>query len=217
MSKTLIIVGLVLAALFPLLLLVVNRSFYAKRLVSRIGESLEKKLSNKFSVASEIEGYTITLVDTAYLEWVAENKKIFTPNAIVDPRVYQGFPDLNLKYSISKVKFVFLEELDRPMSIIVEGDGRDSPLVILGKGDFSVEGDTLVIRVSLNLSQINDESISGKFSFEDAFLRTAVSTMYYSVGLLDPLSENKALLEVKQNILDYLYGGIFSWPFRIEK
>jgi|GEM_PF-6389803 len=44
----------------------------------------------RYSVESDVPGYTMKLTDTKFLDYVSENIGIFKPDAVVDPESYQG-------------------------------------------------------------------------------------------------------------------------------
>ena len=86
-----------------------------------------------------------------------------------------------------------------------------------GKGDYQVEGNTLVVHVWLNWPALNKNVVTRDFSPEDTFLRTAIWTLQYAVGFQSLGSVNpKSFAAIDQDMQNNLYSGIFPWPIQIK-
>jgi hypothetical protein len=174
-----------------------------------------KVLTHSYSAKSELPTHSLTLVDSQYLEYVTSNLHVFGPQAIIDPRVYQGFSDIKTRYTVKSIQFILVNSVEKPVGVIVEGGGK-IPFAMVGQGIYSIDGTVLTIRVALNMPEIQ-KSMTRKFSLEDVYLRTAVNTLYYALGVSDPKENQSSLLAMKKQIEDYLYTGVFQWPLRIER
>jgi hypothetical protein len=80
------------------------------------------------------------------------------------------------RYTVSHLKFELVPTLDRYM--IGLGGSTD----FAGRGVYAVEGDTLVVRVSINEEQLEKGKAIGQFAMEDMFLDTALQTLIYATG-----------------------------------
>ena len=79
-----------------------------------------------------------------------------------------------------------------------------------------MEGDTLVIRVSLNEEEVTKSNVPARFALEDMFLDTALQTLIYAMGKPgEPISPAE-LSKVQKAIKDNIPSGIFPRPIRIE-
>lgn len=172
--------------------------------------------TDRYRVQSSAEGYTLTLADTRYLDYVTAQLNLFAPDAIADPRMYSGIKDAK-RMQVSQVQFVLVREVDRTLSTIVEGNGRETPVTILSNGDYDVQDDTLIIRVAVQFEALKRSPLTKKFAWENAFLRAAVNAMYYALGDTDPQANRRELVRMKADIDQNVYTGLFSWPFRIEE
>lgn len=206
-----VVIGVTTAVLLllPLGLLFLRHPAVKEMLPSFLQKTQKEVKSPRYSAESQVSGYTLKLVDTSYLDYVAENLGIFGSQAIVDPRVYQGFPDLTLRHTVSHVRFLLVPIVTHPLFSVW---GKDN---LATRGDYRVEKDTLVVNVFVDPAQIT--GLLGKFFLEDAYLRTALSTMYYAHGLVNNRPNLRETLKIKSDIQDILHAGIMPWPIRIEQ
>jgi hypothetical protein len=207
--------GIIAVFVFPVLIFIV-RSPKITTLFPVIPRlSGNKGSSHNYSAKSEVPTHSLTLVDSQYMEYMTSNLHAFEPQAIIDPRVYHGFSDIKTRYTVKSIQFILVNSVEKPVGVIVEGGGK-IPFAMVGQGIYSIDGTVLTIRVALNMPEIQ-KSMTRKFSLEDVYLRTAVNTLYYALGVSDPKENQTALLAMKKQIEDYLYTGVFPWPIRIER
>lgn len=205
------IVALILIAL-PFILYMLSRSTFPIQLATLFRKPQKSIESNRYSVRSDIPGYRIKLVDNAYLDYVTQSLGIFGAHAVTDPRTYRGFPDLTLRHTVSKVQLVLAPKID-PFIVAISGKND-----FLGRGDYRVENDTLIISISLNMDELGSGAKGGQFAIEDAYVQTLGSIWYYAHGISDNMEVNgEALGKITSDIKEYLHSGVLPWPIRIEK
>ena len=202
-GKVLAIIGICVALSLPLVLLLLNNPRVATLLPTAVRFSRSNDLSKRYSAQSEVPGYSLRLIDTSFLDFTVSKMDVFAPKAIIDPRFYQGYTDVKLRSTVSNVRFVLSPTVDHPVSFIVSGDGRTTPVVMVGQGSYSVQGDTLVITVSLDVAQLTT-GLAGKYFLEDAFLRTALCTMYYAHGLPNNRPDPAVTAKIQREMQTYL-------------
>jgi hypothetical protein len=84
------------------------------------------------------------------------------------------------------------------------------------RGDYVIEGSTLVIRVSMNFNEQGNTG-AGANQREDVFLRAALLTMYYAHGLVDGGTNAVAFKTIQDEVKKYVYDGVFVWPFQVKQ
>lgn len=199
----------------PIALVVLRNPAIFTQLPPFLRKSKDNTLSPRYSAESSVPGYSLVLVDTTYLTQLTNKFNAFDDNAIVDPRTYRGFSDLKLRHTVSSIRFLLVPDIKNPIYAAAAEKRGDSPRVIWGKAEYAVEGDTLVVRVFLDIPQLNSGLIP-KFALEDKYLQMASQAFLYSTGYTDQRAHAQALVDI-EGMKDYLYKGVFPWPFRIEK
>lgn len=209
MKRVVLIVGVLLLILSPFVLLVLRNPAVSTQ-ISRV---LPKPDSNteRYSITNETSDYTIRVVDTAYFDYLTEDMDIFKENGVIDPRVHKGFPNIVTRYNISHIRFVFAPTLER---YLLGVSGKND---FAGRGDYELDGDTLIIKVSVDPDEVEENLLIGQFLLEDMFVRTAAQTLYYAHGLSDLRANAEAFLNIKNDITEYLYTGVFAWPISITR
>ena len=208
-ERVLIVVGIFVAILLPILVFILNTPKLNTQLPVFLRYSGHQIVSPSYSAKSEVPGYTLTLTDTRYLDFVTETFGIFGMQAIVDPRVYHGFPDIKLRYTVSHIQLILVPTVDTPLALI---PGRTT---FIGRSDYQVDGDTLVVRVSLDFAELT-KNPTGPNLFEDTFTRAALPAFYYAHGLSDGKTNSGTFDTIRRSIQDYLNNGLFGWPVKIE-
>jgi hypothetical protein len=208
-------VALLAAIIFPLTLYIV-RSPKVMTLLPVLMRTQSSRIS-RYSVRSDVKGYTLSLVSPDYLDYTTASLNIFTPNAVADPQMYHGQKGAVKRTQISHIKFVLVEEVDDPITAIVEGDGQKIEMVVVSTGDYDIQDDTLVVRVAVQFSKFSLLMLTSKFGWEEAFLRCAINTMYYALGTADPVADQEKLVHIKKDMEKNVYSGLFVWPFRITE
>lgn len=201
-----IVLGILL--LLPMVLVVVQRRNSSTNSVATWPLTKKTQSPERYTVTSDDPRYTITLLDTRYLDYVADNVGIFTPQGVVDPESYQG--GSRALHTISRVKFAIVPAIAK---LLVAVPGQKE---LASMGDYTVQGDTLVIRVSFNPAETVALG-SGQHALEDMFLRAALQTVHYAHGLsTDPRVNAETFGNIQSGIKEYLYNGVLPWPIRIE-
>ena len=213
--RILVIAGFVMAILLPLVVFVISNPMISTQLPVALRLRGQNVVSPRYSVQSEVPSYTINLENTQYLDYMTTKLKVFDDHAIIDPRYYQGYRDISVHYTISHIRFVLVPTIENPISMVTQQDVTGAHISVVGKGDYSVENGTLVVRVMLNTGVLTYNTLIPKFSLEDKFIHTVLDTLYYAHGLSDPLTNAHSLYDIYQNMKDYLYSGIFIWPVQI--
>jgi hypothetical protein len=210
MRKTLIVIAIIIIFLLPLVLLFISNPKVSLFLAPLRQSGSNKAITvQKYSAVSEVTGYTIKLVDTKYLDYLTESMGIFDKQAIVDPRIYLGFKDIKTRYTVSRIRFVLAPKVD---SLMVALSGKKT---FLGIGEYRIEGDTLVLPVSLDFVQLTTGPLAAKLALEDTYLRAVGMVLYYAHGITDNETNVKAFTKLKSDIQEYLYAGIFPWSIQI--
>lgn len=206
--KTILIILLFIGLLaFPIVLVVIRKPEIFTFLPSRTHQT-----TARYSTESTLPGYTLMLADTGYLDYATGIMRTFTPKTMVDPQVYVSKSKSSARYSVSKARFVLVGKVSNPVSFITEKDGT-----ILATGGYTIEGDTLVVRISVMFDKLSGSVLSRKFNTEDVVLRAVINTLYYAHGEESPMATVAALGKMRQDIQDNLYSGIMAWPFRISE
>ncbi len=214
-AKVLLIASLIVAVLLPLAMSALSNPMIATFLPLPSGLKPATKISSRYSVQNDLSGYTLTLSDTQFLDYLTAKYKIFGQKAIADRRIYKGFNDIKLRYTVSKVQFVLTGDLENPIYAVMVPNVK--PLSFLAKSEYDVTGDTLIVRVSLNMDKITGGVLVPKFALENQFLQMVSFALYYAEGnsYLDVNAQTMG--NITMDIQSYLYSGIFPWPFRIVK
>jgi len=165
----------------------------------------------RYTASSTVPGYSITLVDTQFFDYISGKTGIFETNGVMDPQYYRQGGSPPRRLTVSHVRFELVPTID---NFLLALDGKDN---FSGRGDYIVQDDVLVIRVSVDYEE-KKTFFTKKFSAEDAFLHTAFQTLYYAHGLSeDGLVNAKNFSAINEEMNSYLYGGIMPWPIRIEQ
>ena len=90
MRRFMMLLGLVIFIAIPLTLFVISRRQKLANQTPIWPLVQTTPVPERYSVQSDMPGYTIKLTDTRFLDYVADNIGIFKPNAVVDPESYQG-------------------------------------------------------------------------------------------------------------------------------
>ncbi len=210
MKRVLAIVGIVLIILLPLVFVVylnwstIQKTFIKAKFLSRTS------VSSQYAVETKTPEYGIAMTDTAFLEYIAATTHVYDDDAIADPKMYFGQPSSTIRHTVSHLKFELVPTLTQ--YVVGLGGAND----FAGRGTYAVEGDVLVIRVSLNKEELVKGSGNVKFNMEDMFLDTALQTLVFATAKsgapLSPFELNKIQQALKENIPT----GIFPRPVKIE-
>ncbi len=202
-----VIIGIIFL-LFPLVLLLL-RNPKIKTLLT-VGKT---KISNKYSVESDLSEYTVSMMDTSYLDYMAAKFNLFSPNAVIGSDFYIKKLVDTKRQQINHIKFVLVDHVDAPISMVQLYSGKTATVDC--QGDYVLNGSTLVDRVSVNFTSLGKQVLLDKFAWENSFLRCALTTLYYAKGVTNLSESYHELVDIKKDIDNNIYSGIFTWPFRI--
>ncbi len=211
MQRALVIFGIVVMLFAPIAMLVFRHPVANRYIRSVLRIPTKVQVSDQYIVVNEARTSTLKLVDTAYLDYVAANLGIFKDQAIVDPRAYRGFPDIQNKYTVSRVQFILVDDMD---AFVYASSGKKA---FASKGDYRIVNDTLEVSISLNNDEFTQGPLNKQFVLEETFLKTAFVTLLYAHGMSTPLETARVLEKIKTDMKEYLQTGIFAWPIRIEE
>ena len=209
MRKTALIISAIIVFLLPILILVLGNPIFSSRFPKLFNSTLNNKDSTRFSTKSEMPGYDLVIADPSYLDYLIDRMNIFGNQAIIDPRTHRGFPDLKLRYTISRIQFILVSIMDQPITVLM---GRDSPTSM---GGYSIDGNTLTLRIFLDIPQLTTGTFARNHALEDAFIRTVGFTLVRARSALDKQDDAKARNKIITDIDEYLYKNIFAWPVTI--
>jgi hypothetical protein len=148
----------------------IQESFVKTRFTAR------KDLSPQYSAETKTPGLMVAVTNTAFLEYIAATMKIYEQNAIADPQGYFGALTNSQRFTVSRLKFELVPTLDR--YLVGLGGSTD----FAGRGVYAIEGDELVVRVSINEEELEKGKDIGQFAVEDMFLDTALQVLIYATG-----------------------------------
>ncbi len=210
MRKTVIIIaGVIIFLAIPLAFFVLQRRTLIGKQFIPWPVKQTSQTPERYSVASDVPGYAITLSDTRFLDHVAENVGIFNPDAVVDPELYQG--GARFTHTVSRVALRLVPSVS---TLMVGVPGKKE---LAAMGEYTIDGDTLVLRVSLNPNEVT-ALISETYRIEDVFLQASLQALSYARGLSeDPKTLGTAFKNIQSGIREYLYGGSMPWPIRITR
>lgn len=135
----------------------------------------KRKLGSNYSVVNTVPGYTVTLADTAYLDYITSRLTIFSPNGVIDPAANSGHREVTTRYTVNAIRIELVPALDR---YILGVSGND---FFAGYGTYLVDGDTLVVKIALNF---NDSMLyASAHGTEEVFLDVLYQTLYFAHGV----------------------------------
>jgi len=170
----------------------------------------------KYSAQSNVPGYSLLLRDTGYFDYLTAKAKAFDPLAIVDSSVYRKDSGSPARHTVKAIRFVLSDTIpEMPVSVIV-GSGTMEPGGIISQAGYTVDSDTMVVSVWLNIKSLTSSTWMTKYELEDVFLRATINAIYYSRGLTTVSSEHNTLINGRVDLQQNIYSGLFSWPIQIS-
>ncbi len=136
-------IGVLCILALPLVLLVLLNADRIKEAGQVFYWSHTRSTSPQYTIETKTPGYSVAVVNTAFLEYLAATMNIYGDEAIVDPRVYFGEPDNTNRYTVSHLKFELVPTLERYM------------VGLGGEDDFAGRG-TYFIHLSCFMRQCRD-------------------------------------------------------------
>ncbi len=202
----------IIAAVFVLLILPVALFLMRiPRVATLFPAPPHTTVSGRYNIENTVNGYTLSLVDTSYLDYITAKLALFAPNAVVGLGFYTGKLANTKRQQIDHITFALVDHVDAPISIVGNTPGLDC------QGEYVLDGSTLVDRVAVGFQTIGKQPLADKYSWENSFLRCALNTLYDAKGVTDPAVQYQELLNIKLDIDANVYTGLFAWPFRITK
>lgn len=207
-----IITGIVIVVVIPLMFVAyrnwdaLQEAIYKTKFLTRRSSTP----SQKYSAATKTPEATIALVDTAFLDYITETLHVYDVDAIADPERYMDKKASVVRHTVSRLTFELVPTLER--YIVALGGSMD----FAGRGMYAVEGDTLVIRVSLNEEELVKSHGPVKYNMEDMYLDTALQTLLYATAKPGTSISPVELARVQKAIKDNISSGIFPRPVSIE-
>jgi hypothetical protein len=208
MRRVLIVIGLGVLMVLPIILILIQNKTGIEKSIALVKTSTKRQVSERYSAVSKVPEYSLTLTDTAYLDYLSELLGLFKPQAIVDPRVHRGF-DIKNRYTISRIQLLLIPTSDDYLL------GISGVNDFAGRGNYVVEGDTLVVRISLNPSEAKGKTEEHRL--DEVYLQAVYQVLYHAHGVSDFAAAGSAFEQNKLDIIDYLYGGIFAWPVSVSR
>jgi hypothetical protein len=172
------------------------------------------EVSAQFGAESQVPGYTLTLADTRFLDYVTVTLDLFAPDALADPRHWRKQFIVTQRITVKRAQFVLVQDVPSPIGFVVNPKTAE----IFGRGGYDTDGDTLIIRVAFDTDALAKAGKTDTGSLEDVFLNTIIKTMYYAKGAANPEEDRRVFGQFKVDMEEYLYKTkIFTRPFRIER
>lgn len=210
MKRVAIFAGLILLVLLPIILLVLRNPLVSMYLRRTFGIPGGGVTAPQYTAESKATGKKLTLEDTRYLEYVAANLGIFEIEGVYDRDVYRGNRTAPKKHTVTRVKFELMDDLNSYVYGLTGGK------LFAAKGDYRVEGETLLVSVAIFPDSIENNPLGSTYALEQAYLKTAFVTLLYAHGISDPRSTATQLEKLKRDMKEYLESGMFAWPIRID-
>jgi len=199
MRRFVFLIVLLLLVSIPLIFFIIDRR---QTLLNRatLWPLVQKTvIQDRYSVESDVTGYTIKLIDTKFLDYIVDNVGVLKPNGVVDPETYQG--GSMIRHTVSHIKFVIIP---RTSKVLVAVPGQKD---MAAYADYAVSGDALLLRVQFNPNETPSVA-AGQHTLDAAFLLAALQTVEYAHGLsTDPRATLDVYLNVQQGIT--IVQGIF--------
>jgi hypothetical protein len=210
MRRIALIIGLIVLFLLPITFYVIKNQEQIDGMFDVLRAKTKPSDSSLYSVQSQVSGVEISLINTQYLDYITSGMGLFENQAIVDPRIYRGFPDLPLRHTITHIQFVLVPTIDQ---FLVGVSGKND---FAARSDYVVEKETLIVRVAVNFSEMGDP-LAKQHQFEDVFLRAALISLLYAND--KPVGEAPALKfkRIQDDMKSYLYTEILPWPIEIKR
>ena len=171
--------------------------------------SNKKGLNKKVTSYSSVPKNTLIINDTSYLDYVADTFKIYSKDAILDPNSYFGNKGATKRYTVSNLRFELVPKLEK--YVVALGGTVD----FATRGIYKVDGNTLIIQVSINNDELANSEFTGQNPAEDAYIQTALQTIPFAIGSPQQALDPDKLTKVNDDIKSYLTTGLFAHPIKI--
>ncbi len=148
MRRVVIAVIAVIILILPLVFVVYSKWDTIQEALFKSKFTSRRTVSPQFTAETKTPGATIAIVDTAFLEYIAATMHIYDVNAIVDSEMYFGNRESITRHTVSHLKLELVPTLTQ--YVVGLGGSQD----FAGRGTYVIEGDTLIIRVSLNEEEV---------------------------------------------------------------
>lgn len=192
----------------PLVFVVLSRWDDISHSITMLSISKRKSGSN-FTFINKVPGYNARMLDTAYLDYIAGKLTIFAPNGVIDVAANSGDRKVTTRYTVTTMRIELVPKLDR---YIVGTSGNE---FFAAYGIYSVEGDTLVVKIALNFE---DSKLSAStHAEEEVFLDVLYQVLYFAHGVTYGVDFTEGFDKNQKDMKEFLRTNIFAWPIVIEK
>ncbi|MBI5839589.1 MAG: hypothetical protein HZB19_05750 [Chloroflexi bacterium] len=203
-----VIIGAVV--LFLPIVLVLFRQPLASFYVNVLRQQSNKAVSSStYTAQSNVPGYKLTLADTRYLDYMSGKFEIFKEKGVIASQAYMDSENKALRHTVSRIKFLLVPIVDTPL---ISFSGEKT---FVAMGDYTVDGDTLVVRVYLDTTELSKGP--SKYNLETYYMKTALIMLAHAQGLPGRSLKSSATHDIGKDIKDNLISGLFIWPIRIEE
>lgn len=206
------IIGLCVVLGAPVALYFLTTSRVSEIVPSVLQSKKIPTVSDQYSATSELSGYTLQLADTQFLEYATSTMNVFATDALADPKHFKTMKNITKRKSVSRIRFVLVPQVTNPIGFVV---GKRAE--VLGSGDYDINGDALIIRIVLNFDALARAGKADAESMENTFFDTAIKTMQYAKGRMDPNEDGRIFTKISADTKEYIDTGIFIRPFRITQ
>lgn len=148
MRRTAIIVGALVLVVLPLVLVVYSKWDVIEQAVFKTKFLARKTQSPQYSAETKVPDYHVAVVNTAFLEYIAATMRLYDTNAIADPEMYFGNRATTKRHTVSHLRIELVPVLTRYM-VGLGGSGD-----FAARGIYTVEEETLVVRVSIDEKEL---------------------------------------------------------------
>lgn len=213
-TKVALMVGAVLVLLIPLSIAAYRYPPFSRYFQSLFGTP-NSVISQKYKVESIVPDYDLRLADTAYLEWLAAKLQLFDAQGVIEPKYYldRSGPD---RKTVKSITFRLVEHINFPLTSLVPEMRPFEPVRRTGSAEYTIEGDTLVVSVYVNIADLAKEKNFNADSPDQVFVQL-VSQILYTASFKE--KDNIGFTrdtDIVRDIRGYLRGNIFPWPFIIR-
>lgn len=170
-----IAVILILLAL-PLIFLAVSRPAIRSLLPFNTPKERAPQKGDRFTVVNNDPDFTISLVDTSYLDYISAKLKLFDDKAVIEPAYYAGNRTATGRHTVTNVRFELVPILQvPPVAKLYEANtNTGKPTSPWGYMGYALERTTLVIQMALDTQMVTKGIVAPKFNINDKFTTLAV-------------------------------------------
>ncbi|NOH03874.1 MAG: hypothetical protein HND47_18865 [Chloroflexi bacterium] len=128
MKRIALFVGAGILVLLPLALVAYSKWGVIGEAILKTKYLSKKTQSPQYKAETKVPGYHVAIVNTAFLEYIAETLHIYDVNGIADPEMYFGNRASTKRHTVSHLRIELVPVLSRYM------------VGLGGSGDFAARG-----------------------------------------------------------------------------